>query len=168
MDAHFDPGLFKPALIILAAAAVVIPLFHRLRLSPVLGFILVGVAVGPFGLATLADRLPIVRAITLSRPESIAPIAELGISMLMFMIGLELSLERLRVMRRLVFGFGLLQFVLCAVAIGAIAYALGAPPVLAAVIGPALSMSSTAVVVQVLSHEKRLGGPVGRASLPVL
>ena len=74
--------------------------------------------------------------------------------MMMFMIGLELSLERLRVMRRLVFGFGLLQFVLCAVAIGAIAYALGAPPVLAAVIGPALSMSSTAVVVQVLSHEK--------------
>jgi CPA2 family monovalent cation:H+ antiporter-2 len=146
----------------------VIPLFHRLRLSPVLGFMLVGVAVGPFGLALLADQLPLLGAITLNRPESIAPIAELGISMMMFMIGLELSLERLRVMRRLVFGFGLLQFVLCAVAIGAIAYALGAPPVLAAVIGPALSMSSTAVVVQVLSHEKRLGGPVGRASLPVL
>ena len=145
-----------------------IPLFHRLRLSPVLGFMLVGVAVGPFGLAMLADQLPLLGAITLNRPESIAPIAELGISMMMFMIGLELSLERLRVMRRLVFGFGLLQFVLCAVAIGAIAYALGAPPVLAAVIGPALSMSSTAVVVQVLSHEKRLGGPVGRASLPVL
>jgi len=146
----------------------VIPLFHRLRLSPVLGFMLVGVAVGPYGLAMLSDQLPLLGAITLNRPESIAPIAELGISMMMFMIGLELSLERLRVMRRLVFGFGLLQFVLCAVAIGAIAYALGAPPVLAAVIGPALSMSSTAVVVQVLSHEKRLGGPVGRASLPVL
>jgi K+:H+ antiporter len=146
----------------------VIPLFHRLRLSPVLGFMLVGVAVGPFGLAMLSDQLPLLGAITLNRPESIAPIAELGISMMMFMIGLELSLERLRVMRRLVFGFGLLQFVLCAVAIGAIAYALGAPPVLAAVIGPALSMSSTAVVVQVLSHEKRLGGPVGRATLPVL
>ena len=145
-----------------------IPLFHRLRLSPVLGFMLVGVAVGPFGVAMLSDQLPLLGAITLNRPESIAPIAEFGISMMMFMIGLELSLERLRVMRRLVFGFGLLQFVLCAVAIGAIAYALGAPPVLAAVIGPALSMSSTAVVVQVLSHEKRLGGPVGRASLPVL
>ena len=129
---------------------------------------LVGVAVGPFGLAMLADQLPLLGAITLNRPQAIAPIAELGISMMMFMIGLELSLERLRVMRRLVFGFGLLQFVLCAVAIGAVAYALGAPPVLAAVIGPALSMSSTAVVVQVLSHEKRLGGPVGRASLPVL
>ena len=129
---------------------------------------LVGVAVGPFGLAMLADQLPLLGAVTLNRPESIAPIAELGISMMMFMIGLELSLERLRVMRRLVFGFGLLQFVLCAVAIAVIAYALGAPPLLAVVAGPALSMSSTAVVVQVLSHEKRLGGPVGRTSLGVL
>jgi monovalent cation:H+ antiporter-2, CPA2 family len=146
----------------------VIPLFHRLRLSPVLGFILVGVAVGPFGFAMMADRLPLLGSIMLNRPETIEPIAELGISMMMFMIGLELSLERLRVMRRLVFGFGLLQFVLCAVAIGATAYALGAPPVLATVMGPALSMSSTAVVVQVLSHEKRLGGPVGRATLGVL
>jgi monovalent cation:H+ antiporter-2, CPA2 family len=146
----------------------VIPLFHRLRLSPVLGFMLVGVAVGPFGLAMLSDRLPLLGAITLNRPETIAPIAELGISMMMFMIGLELSLERLRVMRRLVFGFGLLQFVLCAVAIAGVAYALGAPPLLAVVAGPALSMSSTAVVVQVLSQEKRLGGPVGRTSLGVL
>ena len=145
-----------------------IPLFHRLRLSPVLGFMLVGVAVGPFGLAMLADRLPLFGTITLNRPETIAPIAELGISMMMFMIGLELSLERLRVMRRLVFGFGVLQFVLCAVAIAVIAYALGAPPLLAVVAGPALSMSSTAVVVQVLSQEKRLGGPVGRTSLGVL
>ena len=69
-----------------------IPLFHRLRLSPVLGFILVGVAVGPFGVALLADRMPLLGSITLRRPESIAPIAELGISMMMFMIGLELSL----------------------------------------------------------------------------
>ena len=129
---------------------------------------LVGVAVGPYGLVLLADRLPWLGAIMLNRPETIAPIAELGISMMMFMIGLEMSLERLQVMRRLVFGFGLLQFVLCAVAIAAIAYAFGASPLLAVVIGAALSMSSTAVVVQVLSHEKRLGGPVGRASLAVL
>ena len=85
-----------------------IPLFHRLRLSPVLGFMVVGVAVGPFGLALLADHLPLLATITLNRTESIAPIAELGISMMMFVIGLELSLERLRVMRRLVFGLGLL------------------------------------------------------------
>jgi CPA2 family monovalent cation:H+ antiporter-2 len=168
MDPQFDPGLFKPALIILAAAAVVIPLFHRLRLSPVLGFILVGVAVGPFGLATLAGRLPLLRTVTLSQPQTIAPIAELGISMLMFMIGLELSLERLRVMRRLVFGFGLAQFVLCALAIAAVAHALGASIEVAVVSGAALAMSSTAVVLQVLSQEKRLNGTLGRAALGVL
>jgi len=168
MESQFDPGLFKPALIILAAAAVVIPLFHRLRLSPVLGFILVGVAVGPFGLATLADSAPVLRAVTLSRPETIAPIAELGISMLMFMIGLELSLERLRVMRRLVFGLGLSQLVLCGLVIAAVAYAQGAPVEVAAVAGAALAMSSTAVVLQVLSGEKRLSGPLGRSALAVL
>jgi CPA2 family monovalent cation:H+ antiporter-2 len=146
----------------------VIPLFHRLRLSPVLGFILVGIAVGPFGLALLAERIPLLGSITLTQSDTIAPIAELGISMMMFMIGLELTLERLRVMRRLVFGFGLSQFVVCAMAIAALAAALGAPLLFAAVIGAALSMSSTAIVVQVLSHEKRFGTPVGRASLAVL
>ena len=168
MTPIFDPGLFKPALIILAAAAIVIPLFHRLRLSPVVGFILVGIAVGPFGLALVADRVPLLGAITLNRPESIAPIAELGISVMMFMIGLELSLERLRVMRRLVFGLGLSQFLLCGLALGLATAAMGAPPLPAAVAGLALAMSSTAVVVQVLSHERRLGTPVGRASLAVL
>ncbi len=145
-----------------------IPLFHRLKLSPVLGFMLVGVAVGPYGLAMLAGWLPAIGMITLRNPETIGPIAELGITMMMFMIGLEMSVERLRAMQRLVFGMGLLQFLLCAGALSLLAWALGAPPVLAAIVGPALSMSSTAVVVQVLAHEKRLGTPVGRASLAVL
>src|SRR5207249_3456866 len=71
-------------------------------------------------------------------------------------------------MRRLVFGLGLLQFTLCGMAIGCLAWAMGVPPAVAAVLGPALAMSSTAVVVQVLSHEKRMAGPTGRASLAVL
>jgi len=146
----------------------VIPLFHRLRLSPVLGFILVGIAVGPFGFAMFADKVPLLGAIMLNQHELIASIAELGISMMMFMIGLELSWERLWVMRRLVFGFGLLQFALCAIAIAAVVLVLGASPLLAVIAGTALAMSSTAVVVQVLSQEKRLGAPVGRASLAVL
>jgi CPA2 family monovalent cation:H+ antiporter-2 len=168
MDSHFDPGLFKPALIILAAAAVVIPLFHRLRLSPLLGFMLVGVAVGPFGLATLAGQAPVLNAVTLTNPQIIAPTAELGISMLMFMIGLELSLERLRVMRRLVFGLGFAQFVLCAAVIAGTALALGVQPEAAIIAGAALAMSSTAVVLGVLSQEKRMGRSLGRASLAIL
>jgi CPA2 family monovalent cation:H+ antiporter-2 len=168
MASEFEIGLIKPALIILAAAAVVIPLFHRLRVSPVLGFMLVGMMVGPFGLGRLSDHLPLIGTVTIGRPDTIAPIGELGISMLMFTIGLELSLERLRVMRRLVFGLGALQFVLCALPIAGVGLLQGLPPGAAAVAGLALSMSSTAVVVQSLSYEKRLGGTVGRTSLAIL
>jgi CPA2 family monovalent cation:H+ antiporter-2 len=100
----FDASVYKQALIVLGAAAIVIPLFHRLHISSVLGFILVGVAVGPFGLASLTPYLPWLSVITISEPETIEPIARLGVVLLLFMIGLELSFERLKVMRRLVFG----------------------------------------------------------------
>src|ERR1700756_3337971 len=93
-----DISLYKHALIVLGAAGVVIPLFHRLRISSVLGFILVGIVVGPFGLASFTRQLPWFAAITISAPEAIAPIARLGVVLLMFMIGLELSFERLQVM----------------------------------------------------------------------
>src|SRR5918998_4969790 len=88
--------------------------------------------------------------------------------MLLFMIGLELSLERLLLMRRLVFGLGSLQVVLCAAAVAAAALALGQPPAAATVLGVALAMSSTAIVVQVLATEKRLTSAAGRASVAVL
>jgi CPA2 family monovalent cation:H+ antiporter-2 len=168
MSPHLDAGLLKPALIILAAAAVVIPLFHRLRVSPVLGFMLVGMLTGPFGLAKFAAHVPMIGMVTIAEPETIAPIGEFGISMLMFMIGLELSLERLQMMRRLVFGLGTLQFTLCAAGVAAAAWMLGAPFAAAMVAGVALSMSSTAVVVQVLANEKRMDGIVGRTSLAIL
>ncbi|MBS0559650.1 MAG: cation:proton antiporter, partial [Proteobacteria bacterium] len=96
------------------------------------------------------------------------PIGAWGISTLMFMIGLELSLERLRTMRRLVFGLGASQVALCALGIMGAAAAWGLPAGGAAVTGLALSMSSTAIVVQVLVQEKRLGGAVGRSSLAAL
>src|SRR5215813_3972770 len=104
--APLDISFYKQALIVLGAAGVVIPLFHRLRVSPVLGFMLVGIVVGPFGLASLIPHLPWLSAITISSPASIEPIAQLGVVLLLFMIGLELSFERLWVMRRLVFGLG--------------------------------------------------------------
>jgi monovalent cation:H+ antiporter-2, CPA2 family len=91
--ASVDTSLYQEALIILGAAGVVIPVFHRLRVSPALGFILVGITVGPFGIASLAPRLPWLAMITISAPRSIEPIAQLGIVLLMFMIGLELSVN---------------------------------------------------------------------------
>jgi len=166
--APLDTSFYKQALIVLGAAGVVIPIFHRLRVSPVLGFMLVGIVVGPFGLVSLIPHLPWLSAITISTPASIEPIAHLGVVLLLFMIGLELSFERLWVMRRLVFGFGSLQVVLCAAVLAGIAILLGQERISAGVIGAALAMSSTAVVIQVLSEEKRLNTATGRTSFAVL
>src|SRR5215467_7012224 len=166
--AHLDISFYKQALIVLGAAGVVIPLFHRLHVSPVLGFMLVGIAVGPFGFGSLTTYLPWLAAITISAPASIEPIAHLGVVLLLFMIGLELSFERLWVMRRLVFGFGSLQLALCAALLAGIAILLGHNWISAGVIGLALAMSSTAVVIQVLSEEKRLNTVAGRTSFAVL
>jgi monovalent cation:H+ antiporter-2, CPA2 family len=166
--APLNTSFYREALIVLGAAALVIPVFHRLRVSSVIGFMLVGLAVGPFGLASLAQHLPWLSAITISEPESIAPIAQLGVVLLLFMIGLELSFERLRVMRRLVFGLGSLQLVLCALALAGVVTLFGGSPTSAVVIGFAMAMSSTAIVIQVLSEEKRLNTVVGRTSFAIL
>jgi monovalent cation:H+ antiporter-2, CPA2 family len=166
--ATFDTSLYKEALIVLGAAGVVIPLFHRLRVSSVVGFMLVGIVVGPFGLASLAPRLPWLSLITITDPDSIEPIARLGVVLLMFMIGLELSFERLRTMRRLVFGLGGLQLAVCAGALAGLAIWVGYGRVSGVVIGLALAMSSTAVVIQVLAEEKRLNTAAGRGSFAIL
>src|SRR6185312_5732409 len=161
-------SLYREALVVLGAAGIVIPLFHRLRVSPVLGFMLVGVVIGPFGLASFIPHLPWFSAVTISQPESIQPIAQLGVVLLLFMIGLELSFERLWLMRRLVFGLGTLQVVVSAAALAGAGMLLGLDITVAVVIGLAWAMSSTAVVIQVLSEERRLTTPVGRASFAIL
>ena len=167
-SATLDFSLYKEALVVLGAAGIVIPLFHRLRLSAVLGFMLIGLVVGPFGLGSLAGYLPWLGAITIGDNASIEPIAQLGVVLLLFMIGLELSFERLWVMRRLVFGLGSLQVVACATAVGGAAVLLGYDRTAALVLGLALAMSSTAVVIQVLSDEHRLNTATGRASFAIL
>lgn len=168
MEPAHVTSLYKEALIVLGAAGVVIPLVQRLRVSPVLGYMLVGMAVGPFGLGALTPQIPVLSDVTIADPGAIAPIAELGVVLLMFMIGLELSFERIWLMRRLVFGLGAFQVVVCAAALAGVAIALGRAPEEASVIGIALAMSSTAVVLQVLSEEKRVGSPTGRASFAIL
>ena len=168
MAAAIDPAAFKETLIVLGAASVVIPVFHRLKLSPLLGFILVGVLVGPFGLGALSAQADWLTWVTITEPKSIALVAELGIVFLLFMIGLELSFERLKMMRRLVFGLGPLQMLVCTGAIMAAGLALGLSTNAALVIGLALAVSSTAMIVQVLADAKKLTAPVGRASFGVL
>jgi CPA2 family monovalent cation:H+ antiporter-2 len=161
-----DP--MREALIILGSAAIVIPLFHRLKISPVLGYMLVGLLAGPWGLGAFTDALPWLRLITITDRERIEPVAELGVVLLMFMIGLEMSWERIAKLRRLVFGLGLAQVVCCTAALAAAAWALGVRPGVAGLVPLALAMSSTAIVAQVLAEERRVTSLVGRTSFAVL
>ena len=99
---------------ILGAAGIVIPAFARFRITPIIGFILIGMLVGPSGLGALARAHPWLHYVTISKPDAIEPFAELGIVLLLFSIGLELSFRRLWAMRRLVFGVGAAELVGCA------------------------------------------------------
>jgi CPA2 family monovalent cation:H+ antiporter-2 len=158
----------KDAAVFLVAAGVVVPAFKRLRMSAVLGFLLAGLALGPYALGGLADRFPVLEWVTISSPEAAQPFAELGVLFLLFLLGLELSFQRLWALRRAVFGAGGLQAALSAGAIGGACLLIGLTAPAAVVVGLALALSSTAIVMQILAEERRSATPVGRASLAVL
>ena len=135
------------ALVILGAAGIVIPAFARIRISPVIGFILVGAAIGPAGLGALASEHPWLASITINDRERIEPFAEIGILMLLFGIGLELSFRRLWAMRGKVFGLGGLQMLVTGFLLGlGLLFSAGLSAPSAAILGLALAMSSTALV----------------------
>jgi CPA2 family monovalent cation:H+ antiporter-2 len=159
---------YKDLVVFLATAGVVVPLFQRLKISPVLGFLAAGVALGPDGFGRLADEIWWLRFLTIDDPHQIRGLGEIGVAFLLFTIGLELSWERLRAMRKLVFGFGLLQVVLCSAALAGVAMLLGQPPLAAVVVGMALALSSTAVVMPVLAERNRVQSGMGRAVFSVL
>ena len=168
MAIHGDSGEYKDLVVFLAAAGVVVPLFNRLKISPVLGFLAAGVLLGPDGLARLADTAPWLSWLTISDAAQIRSLSELGVAFLLFMIGLELSWERLRAMRRLVFGLGLTQVAACTVALAAVFVFMGQPLVSAAVLGMGLALSSTAVVMPVMAERGRVKTTAGRATFSIL
>jgi CPA2 family monovalent cation:H+ antiporter-2 len=162
-----DLSFYKDTMLFLVTAGVVAPLFFRLRISPVLGYLLAGVALGPYGLGSIATRAPWLNALAIN-VEAIDRIASFGVVTLMFTMGLELSFERLKRMRALVFGLGLAQVVVTTLLLAAAAWRLGLSAPAALAIGAALSMSSTAIVIPMLVESKRLHSGAGRASLAVL
>src|SRR5919112_1422134 len=113
---------YQEPILFLATAGIVVPLFHRLRISPVLGFLGAGALLGPYGLGRLTGDYAWVNWLTFTRQEGTSHLAEFGVVFLLFTIGIELSWQRLRTLRRLVFGFGSLQVALCGLAIGAFAF----------------------------------------------
>jgi CPA2 family monovalent cation:H+ antiporter-2 len=168
MASAHDVTEYKDVLVFLATAGVIAPIFNRFKISPILGFLIAGVALGPQGLGQLSGQAPWISWITFDRADELAPIGELGVVFLLFMIGIELSWERLRTMRRMVFGLGLSQVVACAALLGGMAWAFGQPPVSAIVLGAALSLSSTALVIPILAERKKLKTGVGRTAFAVL
>lgn len=156
--------ILSDALVILGAAGLVIPVFARFRITPIIGFILVGIAVGPFGLGQLVFDYPWLTHVTITDPEGLAPFAEFGIILLLFSIGLELSFGRLWAMRRQVFGVGTAEMVIIAFALAFVLAAMGESLPGAISLGLALAMSSTALVLRIVDTRT----PVGRAALAML
>lgn len=163
-----NSDLYSPvlsdALVILGAAGIVIPVFSRYRITPVIGFILVGLLVGPFGLGRHVFDYPWLRHITITDPEGLEVFAEFGIILLLFSIGLELSFGRLWQMRRMVFGLGSLELIVIGGSLTFILAAIGQTFSGALALGLALALSSTALVLKITNAAT----PVGRAALAML
>ncbi len=157
-------AMLSDALVILGAAGIVIPVFHRFRITPVIGFILIGLLVGPFGLGRLVPQAPWLYHITITEPEALEPFAEFGIVLLLFTIGLELSFNRLWSMRRLVFGLGALELLIIGGLLAFVLSLTGLDNTAAAALGFALALSSTAIVLPIAGTSS----PVGRAALSML
>ncbi|MFN3584040.1 cation:proton antiporter [Phenylobacterium sp.] len=168
MEGQVETGAYKDVVLFLATAGVVVPLFRRWKISPILGFLGAGVLLGPYGLGSLAGEVGWLSAITIDNPDQLSQLAELGVVFLLFMIGLELSWERLRAMRRYVFGLGALQVGLSLLAIAGVARALGLPTPAALALGAALALSSTAIVMPILGDQKRQHSLAGRVTFSVL
>ncbi|MFN3792619.1 cation:proton antiporter [Massilia sp.] len=167
-EQHAFPFL-REILLFLILSGILIPILQRLRINQVIGFLAVGTLVGPFGLGLLAGEVPWLAFLTFPRDQGIAALAEIGVLFLMFMIGLELSAARLWAMRRWVFGAGTAQVVASAALVGGVLLlAYGVDAQAAVVVGLVLSLSSTAVVMQLLAQQGATGSPLGQAAFAIL
>jgi CPA2 family monovalent cation:H+ antiporter-2 len=164
MATPFQSSPLSDALVILGAAGIVIPAFARARVSPVIGFILVGMLAGPAGLGALAARHPWLGYVTIAKPGAIRPFADFGIILLLFAIGLELSFRRLWAMRRAVFGLGAAELLLSAFLLGGGLHLIGLGLAGAVAVGLALALSSTALVLPLVG----MTSPVGRSAFSML
>ena len=154
---HGELGFLTFGLVLLAAAVLSVPIARRLGLSAIVAYLIAGIVIGPHGMAAFGT------------PESIIPVSELGVVMLLFLIGLELELGRLVALRRAIFGLGAAQLALTALAIGALAYLVGLVDWRGAVVaGVALAMSATAIALEILEERGQLQQDYGQRAFAIL
>jgi glutathione-regulated potassium-efflux system ancillary protein KefC len=153
MDQH---GFLFSALIYLAAAVIAVPIAKRLGMGSVIGYLVAGVVIGPWGLKLIDDVADILH------------FSEFGVVLLLFLIGLELEPRRLWQMRGPIFGLGGAQLAGCALALGLLGWGFGWPWQTALVAGLGLGLSSTAIALQPLTERNLLGTPGGRAAFSIL
>jgi len=165
---HTEIPYLREIILFLAAAGLVMPVVRRLNISPVLGFLCIGLLIGPYGLGRLEGQVPGIGYFVVSDLEGVQTIGELGVIFLLFSIGLEMSVAQLWGMRRTVFGLGSAQILLSAIVIGLVAGLLGIDTQTAILLGLCLALSSTAIVMQLLSEQLRLGSKAGRTAFGVL
>jgi CPA2 family monovalent cation:H+ antiporter-2 len=158
----------REALLFLALAGILVPILQRMRVNQTVAFLLVGIAFGPYGLASWFGGAPWLAWISFQDVERVKPLAELGIVFLMFMIGLELSPSRLWSLRRDVFGTGLAQVGITGVLVGLIAFGYGNSGPAAVAIGITLAMSSTAVVMDLMTRQHTLRTTLGQKCFAIL
>ena len=157
MSNHDDLGFLLLALVLLAAAVVSVPIARFLRLSPIVAYLAAGVAIGPYGVALFRE------------PQTILTVAELGVVLLLFLIGLELELARLLAMRRAIFGLGAAQLALTTAILAGIALAIGLVSWRGAiVVGLALAMSATAIALKILEERGDLQQTYGQRAFAIL
>ena len=168
MISTINMAAYNDALVVLGTAGILVPILSRLGFSPVLGYLAAGALLGPLGLGSLSQSFPLLSWFTIGDYGDVAGIAELGVVFLLFLIGLELSLPRLLTMRRLVFGVGGLQILVTTALLAAAAAYSGKTLPEAIILGASLSLSSTAIVLELLSKQERMKTTAGRASFAVL
>jgi glutathione-regulated potassium-efflux system protein KefB len=149
-------SFLQQALVYLAAGVIAVPLFARIGLGSVLGYLAAGMVIGPWGLALISD------------PQTVLQFAEFGVVLLLFLVGLELNPERVWALRRSIFGLGSLQVALTTAAVAGIALALGQPLAVGLIAGMGFAMSSTAIGLATLTEKNLLPTPGGQASFAVL
>ncbi len=168
MEHEVFPAGTTDILLYLAAAGVVVPLLHRLGTGQVTAFLLLGALMGPHVAGRLSEQAPWLAVATFEDPDMLEQLGGLGVVFLLFVLGLELSLDRLAALRRWILGLGSLQVLVTGAVIAAIAMAFGNGLSASILLGSSLALSSTAVVMQLLIEQRRQTTEAGRIAFAVL